>query len=287
MPFTALRFLAGLFIGSFLNVVILRYRPGRKVLGLPTIGGRSHCRNCLTTLKWYELIPLLSFFVQKGKCTYCEESISWHYPTVELIAAFVTAFIPNIVTSILGGALTTGDTFSLYAIIVGWLLVSYALIVAAAIDVRHMVLPDQINALIAGVGLVIKALSWKYPYHGAFTQPFSQLAGGESFLINLIFALLAVIIVFGGIIAITRGKGMGLGDLKLGLALALLLGWPDVGLVIAISFVLGAIFSLGLMIGGRKGIKDAVPFGPFIIAAVFVVILYGHSFLNWYFTLIQ
>ncbi len=255
-------FITGLFIGSFLNVLILRYEPGKRLFGFKVIGGRSHCRSCKNTLQWYELIPLLSFVIQRGRCRYCEQSLSWQYPTIELITGLLTAFIPLVISSYLAAVL--------------WLLVSYALIINAAIDFRHQILPDQINFFVALVGLLANIFT------DSFLGSAAAILTIQNIFLNFGAALLFSLIIFGGLVLITRGRGMGLGDVKLALALAILFGWPDIVLLSALSFILGGAFSLGLIFAKIKKFKDSVPFGPFLVVSAFAVIFYGQNLVSWY-----
>src|SRR3989344_2445719 len=87
-------FILGLFIGSFLNVLSLRYVDGQPIFIRQIVGGRSRCRTCNEKLTWFELIPLLSFIIQRGKCRHCFHIISWQYPTVETITGLITAGLP-------------------------------------------------------------------------------------------------------------------------------------------------------------------------------------------------
>src|SRR5581483_8885445 len=87
-------FVFGLAIGSFLNVVALRYDGNRFVLDPKAIGGRSHCPHCKKTLQWYELIPLASFAIQRGKCRGCGVRIGFRYPFVEFLSGLIFALVP-------------------------------------------------------------------------------------------------------------------------------------------------------------------------------------------------
>jgi len=154
------------------------------------------------------------------------------------------------------------------------------------------VIPDQCNILLGAIGLLLGILKYlnieKFPYQGSFIGNYAQIMGqNPSLVINLIFALLAGAVVFGGLIFFTKGRGMGLGDLKLALPIALLLSWPDTILAIAFAFIIGAIFGLILIWNNKKTFKEAVPFGPFLALGVYVVIFYGQPILRWYFSLVS
>ena len=278
-----------------MNVLALRYEPGAPLFR-PVMKGRSHCRVCKAELRWFELIPIISFVVQGARCRKCQAPLLWQYPAAELVTGFVTAFVPLRLFSYFQGArfLADGMLPAPFLLFIGfWLLAAYALIVTALIDLRLMVLPDQINVFIgvAGLGAVIvKAL---YPAmflynNGTLLGSYGTLFGfsGDAFLSAFMGAIVGVLF-FAFIIATTRGRGMGMGDVKLAAPLGILLGWPDIILSIMASFIIGAVWSIGLLIAGAKKMKDGVPFGPFLVLGVFLVLFYGERMVKWYFTLVQ
>lgn len=291
---SAILFLFGLGIGSFLNVLSLRYEPGGRIFARPSIGGRSHCRSCQRTLAWYELIPLLSFIIQLGRCRGCGGKISWQYPLVELISALATVFIPKFLYqhysagsfAILGGSIAI-----FYLTVALWLVATYTFILMAVIDFRHYLLPDQGNILLGIIGILIIKLKYFFPnfFSGrvSFLGPYAGVFGFSSLLIGAGLAVLSAIIIFGGIILLSRGRGMGLGDLKLAIPIALILGWPDVILAFASSFVIGAVISVLLIAFRGRSLKSVVPFGPFLIIGVFVIMFYGEPLARWYFGLVR
>lgn len=289
-------FVFGTAIGSFLNVVTMRYELLGRILFTRTIGGRSHCPRCMTTLRWYELLPIISFLLQRGTCRHCAYRLSWQYPLVEIITGLLTAatgwavylrFAPQLLATSMAG------DFWLWVLIGFWLLVGYALIVLSIIDLKHGIIPDAINAFLFVMGLMMLAIR---VYLG------DSLAAGGSFLggyagfmpwreLSLVTqGLISAAVggmLFGGIILFTRGKGMGLGDLKLVIPMGFLLGWPDIVLALAASFVIGAVVSILLMMLRLKSFKDGVPFGPFLAASIFVVLYFGEAIMNVYFIIPQ
>lgn len=222
IAFGVFRFLIGLAIGSFLNAAAFRYKEKG---WLRSLGGRSRCPCCNKTLSWQELIPLLSLFIQRGRCRGCKAKISWQYPLVEFLSGLIAIFIPPI----------------------GWLPV-YVLLLISIIDYRHYLIPDSLVLILAGWGLLEH-----------FVVP--ELIEG---LLFRLAAGLGVAVFFGMIIVLTRGRGIGFGDLKLGAALGLWLGALGVIYALAAAFILGAVWGIGLLALGKKGLKDAVPFGPFL-----------------------
>lgn len=243
---TIILFLAGLAIGSFLNVLSLRYRPDGRLISRDIIFGRSHCPYCRATLRWYELIPLLSFIFQLGRCLRCRQKISWQYPVVELLSGFALAAWP---------------LYPYPAPI--WILVVLVSFFIAAIDLRLSVIPDQLNLLL---GVLAFVAILKTNSLNLITDNLLGLATGGGFI--------------GLIVFLSRGRGMGLGDLKMSAALGFLFGWPKIVALLGVAFVIGGIFSAILLIAGRKTLKDAVPFGPFLSTAAILVIFFGDGIIK-------
>lgn len=246
---TLLIFLYGAIIGSFLNVCIYRI-PIEESIAFPA----SHCPNCHTSLKWYDNIPIISYLSLKGKCRYCREKISLQYPIVE----FLNASLYVIMYFKFGFSLE----FIYYA------LISSVLIIITFIDIREMIIPDSLV-----VTLLILALIYKFANY-VLGQP---LKIRES-IIGLLFAgglFLAIVL-------ITKG-GMGGGDVTLISALGFILGFKKIILNIFLSFILGAIISLFLLATKIKTRKDPIPFGPFIVLAFFITVLWGSEIIDLYF----
>lgn len=283
-------FIAGLLIGSFLNVIALRYTEGGSLLGLQVTRGRSHCVSCQVNLKWYELVPLFSFLVQGAKCRHCLHSLNWQYPIVELVTGILTFAIPWHLEQ-LYGPWTAANPSTLgwfYALVGVWLLVAYTTITLSAIDFRLRIIPDQSNLLLGIFGVFIIIFKHFNPaVAGSYTGSYATVLGGPSnpFLSALI-AVLFSLALFGGIIYFSKGRGMGMGDLKLAIPIALLLGWPDTLIAFMAAFVIGAVVGLLLIFNKRTTMKGTVPFGPFLVLGVFVAMFYGESILRWYFGLI-
>lgn len=287
-------FIFGIIIGSFLNVVTMRYELLGSILATKKIGGRSHCPRCMTTLRWYELLPVLSFILQGRKCRHCDYRLSWQYPVVELLTGILTAAIPLTLYTrfdVLFTAAAGGSLVWFYTLCGLWLVAAYTFLVLSIIDLKYTIIPDAANILLAVIGVAIVAIKVTQaavlPYAGSFLKNYSVfLSLHESVVIQTLYAAGVGAILFGGIILLTRGRGMGLGDLKLVIPIGLLVGWPDAVLVIALSFIIGAFVSVFLMSFRRKSFKDGVPFGPFLAASVFVTMFFGEAIMSWYFSLL-
>lgn len=284
LSFNLLLFVFGLAIGSFLNVVALRYNGRGRLFYWKKISGRSHCPHCRRVLRWWELIPLLSFLWLGGRCRSCRRRLSWQYPAVELAGGFAL-LLPYYFYNYFDVAhrLLAGESVGrFYAVAAIWTLAALAMILLAAIDWRLRIIPDQINIFLAGLGIAL-GLSGA----DSFLKNYGDwLALTNSPFLDRFLAALIAMLFFGFIIAASRGRAMGAGDLKLAGALGLLLGWPDIVLSLSLAFVLGAIVSLMLLAARRKTFKSAIPFGPFMVAGVFVHIFFGYQLINWYFTFV-
>lgn len=238
-------FALGIVIGSFLNVVILRFHTG-----LSVAKGRSKCFSCDRALRWHELVPLASFILQRGRCRGCDSRISWQYPTVELLGGFalVTAFLYSPIVPHLAGSLAL---FVLLAISL------FSYIVICAYDFRHKVIPDVFSYGTAAVALVMIGIEW----WATGVIDWTALVAGPA-LFGFFFFFWAV----------SRGRWMGLGDAKLALSVGWILGLSQGISAILLAFWSGALIMVPVMIFQRLahkrhglGMGSEIPFGPFII----------------------
>lgn len=282
-----LLFIFGLAIGSFLNVVSLRYQDGKSLFS--DIYGRSHCMHCGTTLKWYELIPLFSFIFQGGKCRTCHAPLSWQYPIVELLAGLIFVLVPYRLI-----AFYSISSIPPYLPIFIWVIAFLTLLLMSAIDFKQQIIPDSLTIFVALLGV---AMFFVHASLGDFGLANGMIGGsflgsyalilfvGNSLLVNTLLGLAFGLLFIGLIYAVSLGRGIGFGDVKLAAALGILLGWPDIALALIIAFIIGAIVGGVLMFMHRKGRRDAVPFGPFIAIGVTLVFFFGYNILNGYFRL--
>ncbi|MBC8464837.1 MAG: prepilin peptidase [Parcubacteria group bacterium] len=256
-------FIFGTIIGSFLNVLILRRGTGRSV-----VKDRSACWTCGKMLRWYELVPIVSYGVLRGKCARCKASVSPQYPIVE----FLTGTLFTL------GAWSMIDMFFLPV----WGIVSLALLLAVIIslsvmmtvyDIRHTIIPNAWVYIFAVSSLVYTAVSHLATY-GTFVQwsVWDMMAG----------PILAI--PFAALWFFSKGKAMGLGDAKLALGIGWLLGLMEGLSAIILGFWIGAIISVGLIsmhkakglfgTGKRFTMKSEIPFGPFLLLGMFVVFFF-------------
>jgi len=261
-------FLFGLCIGSFLNVII--YRLPR---GLNIWKGRSFCPKCKKKLLWWELIPLFSFIFLKGKCSKCKVKISLQYPIVELITGilFLLAFFRLTCDS---GLMTRNLLLTIYT----WMIISI-LVAIFFIDLRHYVIPDSliiISTITTIVYLGFSSLNPGFVIHEPelFNRifPYSKFIIHNSlFINNIIFAIIGGVF-FGLIILLTKGRGMGMGDMKFGVLMGLILGSKLI-MALYLAFVFGAIVGILLIFLKKKSLKSKLPFGPFLAGTTLLFII--------------
>lgn len=248
--FLSFLFIFGLHIGSFLNVLIDRLPKGRSILG------RSNCDYCRKIINWYDLVPVVSYFILKGKCRFCRKSLTGYYPIVEVLTAvlFVLSWIFLPVPSI-GGKIV-------------FLAIMSVLVTIFFADMKYRIIPDslQLALLVFGIGYL--------------SLTGSKLSLGDHLLGS--FLVLAPIL---GIFLITKGKGMGFGDVKLAGIIGLLFGIKVGAVAVYIAFVIGAIFGIILIILKRKRLKSKIAFGPFLVTGMIVSFFFQEALNNLVFRL--
>ncbi|MCL4391722.1 prepilin peptidase [Patescibacteria group bacterium] len=290
-----LLFILGLAFGSFFNVLILRYSPEGPLFDRKRLSGRSHCPKCLHELGVKELIPVLSFLFLGGKCSHCGQKISWFYPFTELATAILFTGVPYFLNSFYGisGAEFWSFTMPLwyYLLVVSWLAVALTFLLIALIDFRYYVVPDELNILLIVFGAIVSFLLFYHmrellPFRTSFLENYVMIfASTGNVLANHLIGALGGGIFFELLVLVSRGRGIGFGDVKLAFASGIAIGWPDIGLAVFISFVLGGILGSLLLLFKRKGMKDRIPYAPFFVTGVFLTALFGQALVYGYFKL--
>ena len=242
--FLILFFLIGLIFGSFFNVVGLRL-PKNKSFSK----GRSHCTNCHKQLVWYELIPVISYVFQHGRCRGCSGKISLIYPLIEVVTGLLFAL-----------------SFYVFKFdiefITALLLISILMIIFVT-DLTYMIIPNKVMLFFLPFFIIIRIIQPLHPW-------WSSLLGA-----GIAFLLIAMIIL------ISKG-GMGGGDLKLFTLLGFILGIKQVMLIFLLSCLIGALLGVLLMALGKLKRKEPMPFGPFIVIATLFTYFLGDFVINWY-----
>lgn len=278
-------FLFGLCVGSFLNVVILRLRSGQVCSlneGKGIINGRSHCPKCGHILRWFDLIPLVSFVILRGRCRDCGQPISWQYPLVEITTALLFLLIFNLDIGHWGfignWELGIGNFISL-----GYLLyIVCVLLVVFVYDLRHYIIPDKIIFPAVAVSLVYRFFEiWNFNLGHLLEISNWKLEIFWPFLVFLLAALIPALF-FTALIIITKGRGMGWGDVKLVFLMGLMLGWPGILLALLLAFGGGSLVGLSLVAIGQKTMRSSIPFGPFLAAAAIIALFWGPAILGGY-----
>jgi len=242
-------FVFGLVIGSFLNVLLYRFRTGK------SINGSSHCLSCATRLKWFELLPVVSYVVLRGRCRTCASYIPVRYVTVELLTATMVTLLVLPVTSA--------------AIALLSMLLAALLVMVVVYDINHLIIPDEFV-----VALSLGALSlWM------------ATGGGVTELTTAAYAALLAATFYWSLWKVSAGRWIGFGDVKLALPLGFMVSLGGVFSMIVLSFWVGAIVSVSLLVmerikqgktrpqnsGTKLTMKSEVPFAPFMVAAFLIV----------------
>ena len=244
--------LAGLVIGSFLNVVI--HRVPRKI---GFVAGSSRCPHCNEPLRWFHNVPVLSYLVLRGKCATCSQRISFRYPLVELLnAGFYLYCYWHLGISIQSISLA---------------LLSSALLVIFFIDLDFQIIPDSITLPGMILGL---AVSLDPDGLGIVNSLIGLVVGGG--------ALYAIAILGDWLF---KKESMGGGDIKMAAMLGAFLGWQKILLVFMSSAIIGLVVTIALMFFSAKLRRERlVPFGPFLSAAAVLALVAGDQIIDFYVT---
>ncbi len=240
-------FLFGMLVGSFFNVCIYRIPQGQSILYPP-----SHCTQCQRRLQIIDLIPVLSYVLLQGRCRYCGASYSSRYALVELLTGCLFVWCYTV--------------FGIGFPLIKALILTSFLLVITFIDYDHQLILDKVLLFMAGAGALIECLT---PSVGLLSVLAGSLAGGGLLLL----------------IAIASKGGMGGGDIKLATVLGIYLGAKLTLLALFLSFVIGGVVAVFILLLKRKGRRDCIPFGPFIAAGAFLSLLYGQELIRWYWSL--
>lgn len=245
--FLTFSFVLGAIIGSFLNVVSLRYNTGM------TLGGRSKCFSCGKNLEWHELIPVFSFIFQKGKCKKCKSKISWQYPIVEIIAGIIFVLIFYVFPPI--------DFYSSLNTLF-YLVITSILLVITIYDIKHKIIPDSLSYTFSLLALLHLFIGNDL---GLNIPTMMQILSGP--ILALPFILLW---------AISKGEWMGLGDGKIVFGIGWLLGLNAGISAITLAFWTGAVISVIWMyvVFNKVKTRYEIPFGPYLILGMYLVLLF-------------
>ncbi len=229
-------FILGSSIGSFLNVLIDRLPKEESIMG------RSHCDHCKHKLDPMDLIPIVSYILLRGRCRQCKKKISVIYPIVELLTGVVFIlswlFNPNII----------------YLGIISCLLVIFFA------DAKYRIIPDSIQIALFLLSLALLI------YNGVKPEVFAGR------ILSAFLVMLPILFLY----LVTKGRGMGFGDVKLAFIMGFTLGTKYGFLSLYIGFVVGALFGVLMILTKRKSLKSKIAFGPFIIIGLVAMLFWGN-----------
>lgn len=265
--FSIATFVIGTCFGSFLSVLI--YRSLNRKKGIVT--GKSSCPHCKHQLGPLDLIPLLSWILKGGRCSYCHKLISPLYPTMELATGLL--FMANFNLLISSGGYSDWMAFSTNWLF--WLkfiyydLLTINLLAICFADLQKKSIPN------------IFLFAWVF-----LTAPGFILSGPDlsANLGSHLLALLAALLFFGGQYAISRGRWLGSGDIYLAAGMGMLLGLSNFILAVACSYLIGSVIVILLLIVKKAKVKQTIPFAPFLVMGTIIAFYQGNEIISWYLT---
>ena len=240
----ALIFVFGLVFGSFISALSWRYPKDISI-----VKGRSFCPKCKKQIAWYDNIPLLSFLLLRGKCRNCNRRISWRYPAIELASGLGFIFIYTYLAS---------KGFPLQNQVI-YLILFVILLSIFVIDLENQIIPDS------------------FIFAGLFVSLFLN---NNLLFLNLIAGFLAATLLL-LINLFTKGRGMGLGDVKFAVLGGFLVGLKLLPVWLFLAFLTGAAVGIILILGKYAHLKSQIAFGPFLVVAIPLALLYGEKILFW------
>lgn len=264
----------GLAFGSFLNVLVYRMANNESILG------RSHCPKCGHKIAWYDNIPLFSFIFLGGRCRHCNKKISWEYFAVELALGLLFVFS---VSRIAGDYKVLSFIYELpelyhyigfiFDVLSSWVTV-FVLSFIFLYDLKHEEIKDRI--LIPGIALAL------------FFNVFLPVLGGQpepglvlDRFVSILIAALIPVLFFLFQYVLTKKKGIGLGDLRIGAFMGVvLIEFKLVILSLFLAYIIGSIVSAILILTDKKSLKSHIPLGPFLVIGTFIAFFWGDKVIN-------
>lgn len=256
-------FILGAIFGSFLNVVIWRL-PRQE-----SLGGRSKCPHCGHVLSWWELFPVLSFALLRGKCRSCRNNISSRYFIIETVTGLLFALawwqiMPQVALG--------------YLQLIRDLLIISVFIVVFVVDLEHLIILDNVIMPGAVSVLLLNIATDLLAKKGWFDWSSNFWAG----LAGALFAFLPLFCVW----YFSKGRWMGFGDVKLAVFLGIALGWPLVYINLLAAVFLGGIAGVYLIATRLKTLKSQIPFGTFLSLGGVLALFWGQNILRWYLSIL-
>lgn len=235
-------YILGLLIGSFLNVCIYRIPREESIVTTP-----SHCIFCHNKLKWYDLFPVISYMLLRGRCRICNNKISVRYPLIEL----TNMIAYGVIWHYLGYSIN---------MIIGCTLFS-TLLVISIIDIKHYIIPNGLTMFLFIVGIIYSIMANQLLY------------GSLGFIIGSIPLILIYII---------SNNKIGGGDIKLLAVSGWFIGWKNVLLSLFLASIVGSIISIFFILIKLNSKEDKIPFAPYLSLAIIITFFYGKKLIEWY-----
>ncbi len=273
----ALLIVFGLSLGSFVNALVWRLHEQAELSrrkkrtkqqaeylhDLSISRGRSMCPHCHHELAAKDLVPVLSWLSLRGKCRYCQKPISWQYPLVELLMAVIFVF-----TYLYWPLTLSGQNWVQFA---AFLVLLVGFMALSVYDILWFLLPDRLIAPLTFIA-VVTVLFVSFTSHDGLAT-FANAAGGATVIAILFYALFWF----------SKGQWIGGGDVKLAPMLGLLAGNPIKALlVVFFASLIGLLVAVPLMIRGKANRSSHIPFGPCLMAATLLVVLFGGDIVHAY-----
>jgi leader peptidase (prepilin peptidase) / N-methyltransferase len=269
-PFYLFIFFLGAIVGSFVGVVVDRLSSKESIWK-----GRSHCDHCRHRLHWNDLIPVVSFLMLNRKCRYCGKQLTWYFFMIEVLTGL--AFV------ITGYAIFQDSWFmiaNLHYILVALYYFSLigALMAIFFADLRFGIIPFKIVGFALAVCLI-----WFLMLPSLYFSPLEvSMLGFQTDFLNSLGAAFGASLFFFILFLVTRGRGMGFGDVVYAFLMGFILGFPKVILALYLAFVTGAVVAIILIVGHKKKFKGGtIPFGPFLVFGTIVSLLWGNFLINY------
>ena len=244
--------LAGLAFGSFASVLIHRLHTQDKSI----FGARSFCPKCATKLKARDLVPVVSYLINKFRCRFCEKPIAFRYPLLEICMAGIFF----LTTALIGTGDVTQAVFHLF--------IAFVFIVLAFYDFLFKEIPDQIS--LPAIFIVILFM----------------LLNDVHTPLNLTIGIVIPVVFFGLLHFGSKGRWLGGGDIRIGALMGALLGYPMILTGLFFGYLFGSIYSLVGLALKKFGRQTQIPFAPFLLLGTYVAMFWGQAVLDWYFALL-
>jgi leader peptidase (prepilin peptidase)/N-methyltransferase len=264
--FILIFFVIGLAIGSFLNVVVYRLNVAESLLG------RSHCPHCKNQIRWYDNIPLFSFILLKMKCRDCNGKISWQYPLMEFFTGVIFALVGSCFFSLNNPQswITTAYFLVLFSL----------LLVIFVYDFKYMEIPMIIFWITLAVSL----------FYAIFSDWINFIPQLGIWNLSIFSGIIGGLVAFGFffiLVSVSKERWMGMGDAYLAFLAGFIVGFPQIIFTLTISFFLGSICGIILLLAKKKTMKSQIPFAPFLVSSIILAIILPEIFpaLKYYYLL--